>query len=175
MQTWIGGDKQNLDKKRPMYPSNGWIWQNANSGVIEGRLWGGCLEILDLHLSVNRYLPHPNQLEGAILFVETSEEMPPEGSIYRFFAALGEIGLLQKFKALLVGYPKAQFCGREPSEGRDAYIVNQQLAVKSALRDYFVDIPVIFNMNFGHTDPQMIIPNGGMVSINCQKRSIDFI
>lgn len=34
-------DKQNLSKKRPTYPSQGWIWHNNKNDVIEGRLWGG--------------------------------------------------------------------------------------------------------------------------------------
>lgn len=168
------GDPQNLNKKRPMYPSEGWQWHNKQKGIIQGQLWGGCLEVLDLHLSVKRYLPNFDQLDDTILFVETSEEMPSEGFVYRFFAALAELGMLEKFKAILMAYPKAQFCGNQPPEGREAFIVNQQNAVKNALRDYDSNIPVVFNMNFGHTDPQIIIPNGGMVSIDFTKESINF-
>ena len=109
-----------------------------------------------------------------MLFIETSEEMPPEGFVYRFIATLAELGMLRKFKAILMAYPKAQFCGHLPPEGREAFIVNQQNAVKSALADYESDLPVVFNMNFGHTDPQMIIPCGGMVSIDCTKQTISF-
>ena len=50
-------DENNLRKKRPMYRSEGWHWHNNHEQIIEGRLWGGCLEVLDLHLSVRRYLP----------------------------------------------------------------------------------------------------------------------
>lgn len=153
---WV--DEANLSKKRPMYQSAGWYWHNADEQTVEGRLWGGCLEVLGLHLSVRRYLPAFENLDEAVLFIETSEEMPPEGIVYSFMAALGEIGLLHRFKAILVAYPKAQFCGRQPPEGRDAFILNQQNAIKNALNDYNVNIPVIFNMNFGHTDPQTIIP-----------------
>ena len=168
------GDPQNLNKKRPMYPSKGWQWDNNQNGSIQGQLWGGCLEVLDLHLSVKRYLPNFDQLDDTILFVETSEEMPSEGFVYRFFAALAELKVLKRFKAILMAYPKAQFCGNQPPEGREAFIVNQQNAVKNALKDYDSNIPVVFNMNFGHTDPQIIIPNGGMVSIDFEKQTIIF-
>ncbi|HEV8052852.1 MAG TPA: S66 peptidase family protein [Parachlamydiaceae bacterium] len=167
-------DKQNLDRKRPMYLSQEWHWHNTQNNSIEGRLWGGCLEVLDLHLSVKQYLPTAEQLEGTVLFIETSEEMPSEGFVYRFVAALAELGLLKKFKAILMAYPKAQFCGKLPPEGREVYIYNQQNAVKNALKDYGSNIPVIFNMNFGHTDPQIIIPNGGNVKINCKDETIRF-
>lgn len=167
-------DDQNLNKKRPMYPSKGWLWHNNLNQVIKGKLWGGSLEILDLHLSVKRYLPSFDQLDGTILYIETSEEMPSEGFVYRFIAALAELGVLKRFKAILMAYPKAQLFGKEPPEGRPAFILNQQNAVKTALRDYGSNIPVIFNMNFGHTDPQIIIPNGGTVSIDGARNTISF-
>lgn len=168
-------DKKNLAIKRPMYPCQGWEWYQFQEEVIEGPLWGGCLEVLSFHLSVKKYLPPFEQLEGAILFLETSEEMPPDVFVYHFIAALAELGLLQKFKALLMAYPKAQFCGLYPPEGREAFIINQQNAVKNALRDYKSDLPVIFNMNFGHTDPQMIVPNGGQVKINGRTKTIEIL
>lgn len=167
-------DKENLSKKRPTYPSKGWIWHNWNNESITGRLWGGCLEVLDFHLSVKRYLPDFERLNDTILFIETSEEMPTDGFVYRFMAALGELGLLKKFKAVLVAYPKAQFCDKQPPGGREAYILQQQEAIKTALNDYKADTPVIFNMNFGHTDPQIIIPNGGLISIDGIKKTIRF-
>lgn len=142
--------------------------------MIQGKLWGGCLEVLDLHLSVKRYLPTFDQLNGMILFIETSEEMPSEGFVYHFIAALAELGMLKRFKAILMAYPKAQFCGKQPPEGREAFILNQQNAVKNALKDYESDIPVVFNMNFGHTDPQIIIPNGGTVLIDSSRNTISF-
>lgn len=168
------GDKENLSKKRPTYPSSGWLWHNWNNESITGRLWGGCLEVLDFHLSIRRYLPGFEQLNDTILFIETSEEMPTDGFVYRFIAALGELSILKKFKAILVAYPKAQFCDKLPPGGREAYISQQQEAIKTVLKDYKTDIPVIFNMNFGHTDPQVIIPSGGIVSIDAAKKTIQF-
>lgn len=167
-------DRQNLARKRPMYKSDGWHWHNNQNGIIQGQLWGGCLEVLSFHLSVRKYLPDFEKLDGTILFIETSEEMPAQEFVYCFIAALAEIGLLKKFKAILMAYPKGQFCGQQPPEGREAFILNQQNAVTNALRDYGLNIPVIFNMNFGHTDPQLIIPNGGSVTINCTTKAIQF-
>ena len=167
-------DQRNLIKRRPLYESNGWYWHNHENKIVEGKLWGGCLEILDLHLSVKRYLPPLDQLMGSVLYLETSEEMPTEGFVYRFLAALGELGMLQVFKALLFGRPKAQFCGKRPSEGGEAFIDNQQQAVKKALKDYECDPLVVFNLNFGHTDPQVIVPNGGKAWIDGVNKTIRF-
>jgi len=92
--------------------------------------------------------------------------MPSQGFVYRFFATLGELGILN---------PKSQQIGGiEPPEGRDNFIINQRLAIKKALQDYKSDLLVIFNLNFGHTDPQIIIPNGGIVLINGIEKTISF-
>ena len=42
-------------------PAVPWSWHGAQHAVT-GPLWGGCLEILDLHLHLQdrRYLPHPS-------------------------------------------------------------------------------------------------------------------
>lgn len=168
-------DRRNLTQKRTYSPCHGWEWHNVHNQVIEGPLWGGCLEVLDFHLSVKRFLPSPDALKGAILFLETSEEMPSEGFVYRFLAALAELGFLQRFQAILMGYPKAQFCGRQPPEGRDLFIAAQRQAVKNALKDYKIELPVIFNMNFGHTDPQTILPSGGHVRINGKAKTVELL
>lgn len=49
---------------------------------------------------------------------------------------LGELSILKKFKAILISYPKAQFCNKLPPGGREAYILQQQDAIKIALKDY---------------------------------------
>lgn len=175
-------DHKNLTKKRPFYPSEPWAWHNCQGQKITGKLWGGCLEVLDLHFKVQKYLPSFKQLEGTILFVETSEEMPCSGSVYRFFASLGEMGLLNKFQAILVAYPKAECLGALPlreenlatlcSSDKETYILAQRHAIQNALSDYSATLPVIFNMNFGHTDPQMILPNGGEVTIDTDNKII---
>lgn len=160
----------NLTKKRPLYPSEGWEWHNMPQKIIQGKLWGGCLEVLDMHFSLKKYLP---TFEDIILFVETSEEMPNEGFVYRFFSLLAELGILEKLKGILVGRPKAQFLGKSPPEGKDNYITNQKNAVKKALKDYKCPIPTIFNLDFGHTDPQFCIPSGGRAIIDGIKRTLE--
>lgn len=167
-------DQKNLDVMRPQYKGEGWIWHNMKDQIIQGPLWGGCLEVLDLHLAVKRYVPNFDHLDGSILYIETSEEMPPDTFVYRFISALCELELIQRFKAILVGFPKAQYCGKEPLEGRNTLILNQQKAVQDALREYESTIPVVFNLNFGHTDPQIIIPNGGTVVIDGSQKTIQF-
>ena len=167
-------DKKNLEIKKPLFKSEGWEWFNSPNGILEGQLWGGCLEVLEYHLLNKEYLPKIEKLNNSILFLETSEEMPSNSFVYRFLAELAKLKILPHFKTILMAYPKAQLCGKEPPEGRNEYILNQKNAVKKALKDHNINIPIIFNMNFGHTDPQMIIPNGGKVKIDFDLRKIEF-
>lgn len=157
-----------------MYKSEGWDWHNCTNEILEGRLWGGCLEILNLHLSTRQYLPSLENLEGSILFLETSEEMPSKELVYRFITTLAELRILSQIKAILMAYPKAQFCDKQSTEGKEVFITNQKSTIITSLRDSMFNIPTIFNMNFGHTDPQTIIPNGGMAKIDCRNKTIEF-
>ena len=165
--------KSDSKESIPRYKSKGWIWHQPQKGVIIGRLWGGCLETLYLHLASKKYLPRFDQSDDLILFIETSEEMPKDSMVYKFISALGEMNILKLFKAILVGRPKTQFLGHSPYEGKESYMENQRLAIKRGLNDYNCpSLPVIFDINFGHTDPQTILPSGKKVTIDCQRKKI---
>lgn len=170
---WV--DQENLTKMRPMEKSPGWLWLNVENKKITGRLFGGCLEVLAMHLVDDTYLPDAQEFDDMILYVETSEEMPSADFVYQFFEGLAKKGLLQRIRALLVSIPKTQFMDQLPPEGRSDFIINQRNAINKALIDFGVaKLPVVFNLHFGHVDPQLIIPNGGIVIINGITKKIFF-
>ncbi len=164
-----------LTLERPRVPTIPWEWHNISHSIIQGRLWGGCLEILTMHLSLKTYIPTLEEFSNIVLYIETSEEMPPAGDVYRFFAVLGELGILQRLRAILVAIPKAQFLTMVPPEGKEAFIGNQKQAVLQVLHDYNIQVLTVFNLNFGHTDPQSILPSGGVVTLDCNNKTIKFI
>lgn len=167
-------DRKTLTQTRPLYKGEGWSWHQHEGKRVEGRLWGGCLEVLEQHLAEKQFLPSIAQLKDTILYLETSEEMPSPDAVYSFFTTLGEWGLLHQLKGLLFGRPKTQFCGNLPPEGCVAYRHNQQEAVKRALKDLDCPVPVVFGLDFGHTDPQVIVPNGGIAIIDGTAQTIYF-
>ena len=65
----------NLEHEPEMLPGTGWQWHGSERAV-EGRLWGGCLEIVDFHLRTGRYLLDDAAYDGCVLYLETSEELP---------------------------------------------------------------------------------------------------
>ncbi|WP_201361516.1 S66 family peptidase [Dictyobacter formicarum] len=159
-------EPEKLRLRVPMFTNPGWKWHNAGR-VIEGPAWGGCLEIVDYHLRAHRYLQPLERYKDCVLFLETSEEMPSATYVYDVFMGLGERGLLQQFSALLIGRPKAwEFNQQRSAEQKDVYKREQEEAILKALQEYHPSVPVIFNMDFGHTDPQFMVPSGGHIRID---------
>ncbi len=161
-----------LDTEPEMLPAGGWQWYGPRRTVV-GPAWGGCLEILDFNLRADRYLREPAAYAGAVLYLETSEELPSAEYVYRVLMGMAERGLLQQFSAVLMGRPKAWEFNRPNSpEQKAAYTGEQHDAVLRALTEYHPDVPVVFNVDFGHTDPQLVIPNGGEVTVDAVERRI---
>ena len=160
-----------LQEPPAMYPNTGWKWINAGS-VVEGITWGGCLEIIDWHLRVNKYLLPEEAYRGKILYLETSEELPSATYVYRMLMCMGERGLLQQFAAVLVARPKAWSLEcRNSMEEKARFIAEQEEAVRAALAEYHPGVMTVFNLDFGHTDPQCVVPNGGWMKVDgVQKR-----
>ncbi|MFF5978282.1 S66 peptidase family protein [Streptomyces olindensis] len=148
-------------------PGTGWTWVNPGR-VVEGRTWGGCLEIVGWLLMADREIARDlSEYEGGVLLLETSEEMPSPAEVHRTLRNMGERGLLQRFAALLMGRPKTWFFNR-PNTPEEAarYASEQREAVLRALRDYAPDTMIVFDVDFGHTDPQLVIPYGGTVRVD---------
>lgn len=153
-------------------PAAPWEWVGP-ARQVAGPSWGGSLEIIDFQLRAGRYLQPLECYEGAVLFIETSEELPEAPYVYRVLLGMGERGLLQRFSALLVGRPKA--ASLESPRGPDAkaaYAKAQREAVLAAVGEYHPQLMVVFNVDIGHTDPQLVIPHGGWVQVDGLARRI---
>lgn len=94
-----------VETELELEPCEGWTWHNADR-VVEGASWGGNLETLGRLLTAGR-IGSSERFAGHVLFVETSEELPSAGEVYRTLRDMGERGLLRQFPAVLVGRPKA--------------------------------------------------------------------
>jgi muramoyltetrapeptide carboxypeptidase LdcA involved in peptidoglycan recycling len=158
-------DQDNLQQRRVMEPNVGLIWSGDKNAT--GRLWGGCVESLIVQSTTGKYLPSDEDLEGTILFLETAEDIPEHWIIEYLLTGFGERGWLSKFQAVLIGRPKAwEFNKQHTAEQKAEYRAKQQETVVKTVREYNKDIPIIQNVDFGHTDPQISLPMGGMARID---------
>ncbi|MDF3145372.1 MULTISPECIES: S66 peptidase family protein [unclassified Streptomyces] len=166
-------DPATFDAEPEMRPSDGWTWVNAD-GVVEGRSWGGCLEILGWMLMADREIARDlSEYDGGVLLLETSEEMPSGEEVFRTMRNMGERGLLQRFSALLMGRAKTWSFERPNSPEEAArYAAEQREAVLRAMRAYAPDTTIVFDVDYGHTDPQLVIPYGGIVRVDGPARRI---
>ena len=154
-------------EKEPLSESaDGWTWHNATR-VVEGPSWGGNLEILSWMMMADREILPAVEYAGRVLFLETSEELPRAEEVYRILRNMGERGLLRQFPALLMGRAKAwSFEARNDAGQRAAYRKAQHQAVLRAVSEYAPDTVVVLDVDIGHTDPQLVIPFGGSVTVD---------
>ncbi|OGG93826.1 hypothetical protein A2609_01090 [Candidatus Kaiserbacteria bacterium RIFOXYD1_FULL_47_14] len=164
-------DSENLDKDRLYEPNDGWIWNGENSA--EGISWGGCVESIDELLRHSIQIPSLEDFENVILFTESSEEIPSADYVFRIYRALGESGILERVKGILVGRPKAwEFDNQKSTEQKKEYREKQRETILRAVRRYNKNIPVVQNLDFGHTNPQIALPYGGRIRIDSDTHKI---
>ena len=175
-ETLDWADPANLERAPEMEKNPGWRWHNpADFGPVTGRLWGGCLETLSTQLMAGRYLPEPDRLEGAVLFFETSEELPAASRVKEVLLSMGERGLLERFDAVLVGRAKARTHLEDPPpEERAAYRERQRETILAVLDRYNRKIPVVFEFDCGHTDPIAPVPIGTEATVDPHEERIVF-
>jgi muramoyltetrapeptide carboxypeptidase LdcA involved in peptidoglycan recycling len=165
-------DPATFDFTPPMQGCTGWAWHNADQ-VVEGVTWGGNLEILSWLLMADREIGPAAAYEEMVLLIETSEELPSATEVYRILRNMGERGLLRRFAAVLAGRAKAwSFEHPNTPDQKVAFAKEQRDAVLRAMATYNPEALVVFDVDFGHTDPQVVIPTGGRVRVDGQARRI---
>jgi muramoyltetrapeptide carboxypeptidase LdcA involved in peptidoglycan recycling len=161
-----------LTEPGPTRPSPGWEWHRPDR-VVTAPTWGGNLEILHWNLAADRWIRPVEDYRGCVLLIETSEEMPPGFEVYRMLRNAGERGLLAQFPAVVVGLAKASSREhRQNDEEREQYRIDQRDAVVKAFDEYRPDTMIVFHVDFGHTDPQWILPYGGRITVDGPGRRI---
>lgn len=160
-----------LSQRRKYESNEGWVWNGKN--FVEGITWGGCLESIDEMLRHSIEIPNLKEFENIILLTETSEEMPSSDYCFRVYRALGERGILSRVKAILNGRPQAWFFDKQlSSEEKKSFKSQQRNVILETVRKYNSSCPVVQNLDFGHTNPQIPIPYGRMMKIDSTNRKI---
>ncbi|MFT4532277.1 MAG: muramoyltetrapeptide carboxypeptidase LdcA involved in peptidoglycan recycling [Candidatus Saccharimonadales bacterium] len=164
-------DKTRLDETRQMEPNEGFFWDGTNDA--EGILWGGCVESLVAQSATGKYLPSNDDLEGTVLYLETAEDIPEHWIIEYLLTGFGERGWLDKFKAVIIGRPKAwEFNNQNDAATKIKFREEQRKTVVETIRQYNKTIPIVQNLDFGHTDPQVPLPSGGRIRISASTKQI---
>jgi muramoyltetrapeptide carboxypeptidase LdcA involved in peptidoglycan recycling len=153
-------------------PSEPWAWAGPEA-VVEGRTWGGCIEVID-QLAIADRMPSTHDLEGTVLLIETSEELPSADQVKRWVRALGERGVLEVVTGVLVARPPvSELNSSIPTAGERARLraVQRETVIEQIAR-YNPDAVVCVGVPFGHTRPQWIIPHGGTMRLDGRTRTV---
>ena len=133
------------------------------SGSVCGRLVGGCIEVLEFMKGTDLW--NPGYFDDAILFLETSEDMPDPVHVERCLRNYGAQGILQKVKGILWGKP----CHHK-------YYEEYKTAISKVVKgELGLDTPVLYNVNFGHTEPKICLPYGALAEINCEHAAFSIL
>lgn len=158
-------DKNDVLRKRTH--TDGWHFIQGTQKV-RGRLIGGCMELLSM-MNGTSIFPSVDEFEDTILFVETSEEMPTPDQFSYFLRNLGAMGILEKINGILFGRPGGEFTADE-QQAKEEWLANYQKFDEKLLKvckEYGrSDMPIVTNMDFGHTVPQIILPYGVLTEID---------
>jgi muramoyltetrapeptide carboxypeptidase LdcA involved in peptidoglycan recycling len=152
----------------------GWTWDFSTDDVVSGPIWGGCMLVLEHVLAVNRFVPDAAELEGFVLALETSELMPEPYYVRSVLRCLGERGLLGAADAIVVGRPKTRHRDPRSEAIRSAYRTDQRDAIRAVSRTYNPGVPILFDLDFAHTDPQIPLPIGGTVRLDPSAETVSF-
>jgi muramoyltetrapeptide carboxypeptidase LdcA involved in peptidoglycan recycling len=164
-------DLKTMEHERHFVRNGGWFWDDETNAT--GYTWGGCLESIDEMLRSGVEIPTSEQFKNIVLVIETCEELNPSYYVHRVIRALGARGILQNIKAVLVGRPDTGIMDAGKSdEWREDYRTQQRQTILETVRQYNHICPVIQNMDFGHTYPQIPLPLGSLAEINCQEKSM---
>jgi muramoyltetrapeptide carboxypeptidase LdcA involved in peptidoglycan recycling len=154
-------------KKRNLNEPVEWKFLQG-TGIHTGRLMGGCFEVLDW-LRGTKIWPDIDVWKEAVLFIETSEEAPTPLEIKRGFRSLAALGVLKRIKGILFGRPGGHVPVSKYQEYEDALI--DIVTGEEGLSD----IPIVTRMDFGHTDPMIVLPYGIECMINCNSQEITLL
>lgn len=138
-----------LDQEnRTFIPNDGYRTFNLKESV-EGKLIGGNLDTFSL-LFGTKYMP---ELKGTIILIEDDEETTKE-SFDRHLTALIQKPNFSEVKALLIG------------RFQNASNINHEtLKVILTSKSELDTMPIVANLDFGHTSPIVTLPIGGKMKI----------
>jgi muramoyltetrapeptide carboxypeptidase LdcA involved in peptidoglycan recycling len=108
--------------------------------------------------------PPPDAWDGRILFFETSEDKPSVDQVRYWLFNYGVQGVFDQASALIFG--RARDYSMDEKAELDRIIVEVVVGEFGAR-----DLTIVTNMDFGHTDPQWILPNGVLAELDATEQT----
>lgn len=149
---------ENKATARPIVQQQGYILLQGRVDVT-GHLIGGNLETL-VDIKDSELFPQLIDFEQAILFLETSEDMPKPDEFREMLFQLFEKGVFHKVNGIIFGKP---FNNVYYEQYKDEILTFFNV-------EPLKHLPILYNLSFGHNEPKHILPYGVEAQINCETK-----
>ena len=135
------------------------------NGSFEGELLGGCIDVFPMFIGTDIW-PSTNEWKNKILFLETSEDEVAPDYIEYYLRNLVAQGIIDKINGIIIGKPQDEKYYEEYKE------VYKNVVGVEAKRP---ELPILYNVNIGHTAPMCIFPFGQKIRVDLDKKEIIFL
>lgn len=154
------------------FPNSGFELLRGNP-VFRGEILGGCIESIydifdnsrfdDTVSLCNKYglFPKLEDWKDKILLLESSEEKSSPELYRKMIKVLKNYGIFDVISGLLIGKPQDEVY----------YDEYKQILLKEISNE---ELPILYNLNVGHSTPRCIIPFGVEAEVNADEQVIKF-
>lgn len=138
---------------------------------VQGKLLGGCIESLYEMMAGERYEQQPSVInkygifpewrdwDGKILFLESSEAQSAPGRMQHMIDYLGKYINYSSLRGIIIGKPQ------------DNGYYEEYKGIWQGVADRY-DLPVLYNVNYGHSYPHCILPYDAETEIDLAKKKL---
>ena len=178
---WEQPENQNIPRHMfHTHPRLAW----PQNKIVTGHLVGGCVEALE-RVKQSDLWPNDHVWDGAILFLETSEVGTPVENFRKWITDYADRGILQRVNGIILGRPgdKILITDNQMTVNNETLPLSKTVPERHLTRYdralYEVvhkacglsHIPILTQMDFGHSAPVFVIPYGQKAEINCARKS----
>lgn len=137
----------------------------SGRGRHRGRLIGGCIEVLEMCKGTEIW-PEASQWQDGLIFFETSEDTPSPEYLGYWLRNYAATGILKGAKGILFGKPY-----------QEKYLDEYREVIRKVIHEEegLTELPIFYNMNFGHTSPICVMPQGVMAEVDCDLKTFTLL
>lgn len=157
--------EENLHTEKPYHPEHIGYEVIQGAGIAEGKLLGGCVDVF-IELLGTSLWPSKDEWAGKIMFLETSEDDISADCLTWYLRNFAAQGLFDVIHGIIVGKP-ARRSKYEPYKEVYRKVVGEEAG--------HPELPILFNVNFGHAEPIGIIPYGVKCRLDADKKTLTLL
>ena len=162
---WSKPENQNINRKLIDCTRRRWLqWKWIHTWET---IWG-CIDVFPFMVWTTLW-PSLEEWKWKVLVIEPSEEQMPDYSFERIIRNLWSQWILQVLEGILVWRAQLNYETNVQINYDDVIlnVVDNELWLK--------DLPIITNMDFGHTDPMLTLPLWCQIEIDCNNQKIQYL